>query len=86
MPGPRSNDAAAGWTSRAFASPSDALRVAVDPRYFRPTAVELQIGDPAKALAKLDWSPTTTVREPFREMVEADLLAMRSAPIGRDSC
>ena len=33
--------------------------VKVDPKYFRPTEVELLIGDPAKAKAKLGWTPTT---------------------------
>jgi GDPmannose 4,6-dehydratase len=47
--------------------------VEVDPRYFRPTEVDLLIGDPAKAKAQLGWSATTSVRELVREMVEADL-------------
>lgn len=47
--------------------------VEVDPRYFRPTEVELLIGDPAKAKAKLGWTPITTFTELVREMVQADL-------------
>ena len=74
-----------GLGEQGFCTTTGALRVAVDPRYFRPTKVELLIGDPAKAREKLGWSPTTTVRELVREMVEADLLTMRSAPIGRGS-
>lgn len=31
--------------------------VAVDPRYFRPTEVELLIGDPTKSITKLGWKP-----------------------------
>ena len=57
--------------------------VAVDPRYFRRTEVDLLIGDPAKAFAKLGWRHSIAVRELAREMVEADLLVMRDAPIGR---
>ena len=34
--------------------------VRVDPRYFRPTEVETLLGDPAKAKAKLGWTPKTT--------------------------
>ena len=74
-----------GVDEQGFCTKTGTLRVAVDPRYFRPTEVELLIGDPAKAREKLGWSPTTTVRELVREMVEADLLTMRSAPIGRGS-
>ena len=64
---------------------SGALKVAVDPRYFRPTEVDLLIGDPAKAHQKLGWRHETGVRELVREMVEADLQVMKDAPIGRGS-
>ena len=74
-----------GESEQGFCTTTGALRVAVDPRYFRPTEVELLIGDPAKAREKLGWMPTTTVRELVREMVEADLITMREAPIGRGS-
>ena len=59
--------------------------VEVDPRYFRPTEVDLLIGDPAKAKQKLGWSHDTPVRELAREMVEADLRVMRDAPIAKDA-
>lgn len=59
--------------------------VEVDPRYFRPTEVELLIGDPTKAKEKLGWSHNTPVRQLAREMVEQDLIVMRDAPIARDS-
>lgn len=47
--------------------------VAVDPRYYRPTEVELLIGNPAKAAAKLGWKPQTKFRDLVRIMTEADL-------------
>lgn len=47
--------------------------VKVDPRYFRPTEVETLLGDPAKAKAKLDWTPQITVKEMCAEMVASDL-------------
>ena len=72
-----------GVDEQGFCTKTGVLRVAVDPRYFRPTEVDLLIGDPAKARDKLGWSATTTVRDLVREMVQADLLAMRCAPIGR---
>jgi GDPmannose 4,6-dehydratase len=56
--------------------------VAVDPRYFRPTEVDLLIGDPTKAQTVLGWHHNIPVRDLVREMVEADLIVMRDAPIG----
>jgi GDPmannose 4,6-dehydratase len=49
--------------------------VAVDPRYFRPTEVETLLGDPAKAKAKLGWTPQTSFAELVAEMVREDLKA-----------
>ena len=59
------------------------LLVAVDPRYFRPTEVDLLIGDPSKAHQRLGWRHETTARALAAEMVAADLLTMRDAPLGR---
>jgi GDPmannose 4,6-dehydratase len=47
--------------------------VAVDPRYFRPTEVETLLGDPAKAKAKLGWTPKISFDELVAEMVREDL-------------
>ncbi|PWC40438.1 GDP-mannose 4,6-dehydratase [Azospirillum sp. TSO35-2] len=47
--------------------------VRIDPRYFRPTEVDLLLGDPSKAHAKLGWKHTTAFRDLVREMMEADL-------------
>jgi len=46
--------------------------VRIDPRYFRPTEVDLLIGDYAKAKSTLGWEPKVTFRELVRIMVEAD--------------
>jgi GDPmannose 4,6-dehydratase len=51
----------------------------VDARYFRPTEVDLLIGDPSKAKQKLGWSHETPVRDLVREMVFADLALMGNA-------
>jgi GDPmannose 4,6-dehydratase len=61
-----------------------ACLVSVDPRYFRPTEVDLLLGDPAKAKKHLGWEHTISVRELVCEMVREDLLAMADAPIARD--
>ena len=47
--------------------------VAVDPRYFRPTEVELLLGDPTKAKMKLGWEAKYTLAEMCSEMVRADI-------------
>lgn len=47
--------------------------VAVDPKYFRPTEVELLIGDPVKAKTKLGWEPKYSLAEMVSEMVRADI-------------
>ena len=47
--------------------------IKVDPKYFRPTEVELLIGDPTKAKTKLDWKPKYDLKALCEEMVEADI-------------
>lgn len=47
--------------------------VEVDPRYFRPTEVDLLLGDPSKARMQLGWKHKTSVQDLAVEMVEADL-------------
>jgi GDPmannose 4,6-dehydratase len=47
--------------------------VRIDPRFYRPAEVDLLIGDPAKAKAKLGWEPKTSLEELCQIMVEADL-------------
>jgi GDPmannose 4,6-dehydratase len=47
--------------------------IGVDPRYFRPTEVELLIGDPSKAKEKLGWEATCSLDQLAQEMVLSDL-------------
>jgi GDPmannose 4,6-dehydratase len=75
----------AGVDERGYCADTGRCLVEIDPRYFRPTEVELLIGDPSKAHQKLGWRHETSVRELAREMVEADLLIMADATIARDS-
>ncbi|MGL5257940.1 MAG: GDP-mannose 4,6-dehydratase, partial [Proteocatella sp.] len=53
------------------------ILVEVDPRYFRPTEVELLLGDATKAKEKLGWQPKTTLQELCAMMVKADLVAAK---------
>jgi GDPmannose 4,6-dehydratase len=47
--------------------------IEIDPRYFRPTEVELLLGDPTKARTKLGWTHKVTFPQLVAEMVESDL-------------
>jgi len=51
--------------------------VAVDKHYYRPTEVDLLIGDPTKAKTKLGWEPKYTLPALVKEMVAADVELMR---------
>jgi len=50
--------------------------LAVDPRYFRPTEVELLIGDASKAKEKLGWTPKIELSELVKDMMQSDLKLM----------
>ncbi len=56
--------------------------VEIDPRYFRPTEVDYLQGDSAKARKILGWDPKVTWQELARIMVDADMEAIGSEPIG----
>ena len=47
--------------------------VKIDPRYFRPTEVDLLLGDPTKAKNTLEWTATTSFENLVKEMVEEDV-------------
>jgi GDPmannose 4,6-dehydratase len=47
--------------------------VVVDPRYFRPSEVDLLIGDPSKAKKVLNWEPKVKFKELVKIMMDADL-------------
>ncbi len=51
--------------------------VAVDPAYFRPTEVELLIGDPSKSKNKLGWEPKYTLDTLIEDMIQNDLKLMK---------
>lgn len=45
----------------------------MDPVYYRPTEVDLLIGDPTKAKTKLNWTPKYSLQALVEEMVESDV-------------
>ena len=65
-----------GAEERGYDSATGVCLVEVDPRYFRPTEVDVLCGDPRKAREKLSWRHETSVRDLAREMVREDLKAM----------
>jgi GDPmannose 4,6-dehydratase len=59
--------------------------VAVDPKYFRPTEVDLLIGDATKARTKLGWRPKYNLRMLVKEMVNADVVHFRRDKLLKES-
>ncbi len=56
--------------------------IKIDPKYYRPTEVEVLIADPGKAIRKLNWSPEIKFNELVKIMVDADMRAAGLEPIG----
>jgi len=59
--------------------------VAVDPKYFRPTEVDLLIGDPSKCKQKLTWKPKYDLQGLVAEMVAADVDLFQKEKLLKDS-
>ena len=57
--------------------PAGTVVVEVDPRYFRPTEVDLLIGDPSKSKKKLGWQPTYDLNSLIEDMVSSDIKLMK---------
>lgn len=53
--------------------------VRVDPRYFRPTEVDLLLSNPEKARQKLGWQPQVSFEELIQEMVQSDLQLIQTS-------
>jgi GDPmannose 4,6-dehydratase len=62
-----------GVEEKGYDAKTGHLRVAVSPEFFRPSEVDLLIGDSTKARTQLNWSAKTELRELVRMMVRADL-------------
>ena len=59
--------------------------LAIDPRYFRPTEVDLLIGDPTKANTKLGWKPKYDLKMLVHEMMESDVELFRKEKFLKES-
>ncbi len=67
-----------GVDERGTCAKTGKVLVEVDPRYFRPTEVDLLLGDPTKAREKLGWTHTTPFGELVSQMVAADLALLKA--------
>lgn len=61
---------------KGICADSGKVLIEIDPRFFRPTEVDLLLGDPAKAKEKLGWTHKTPFKKLVKDMVEADLKAI----------
>ena len=75
----------AGIDEKGIDTATGNVLVEVDPRYFRPTEVELLLGDPTKAKTRLGWEHETSVRDLAREMVQADLKVMQTSMVMKEA-
>jgi GDPmannose 4,6-dehydratase len=58
---------------KGFNKANGSVLVEIDPKYFRPTEVELLIGNPTKANKELGWKHTTSFSDLVKEMVNSDI-------------
>ena len=66
-----------GLKEVGFDPSSGKILVKIDPYYFRPTEVELLLGDPSRAKDKLGWESKTTLKELVHLMMESDLSELK---------
>ncbi|XP_033222187.1 GDP-mannose 4,6 dehydratase [Belonocnema kinseyi] len=59
---------------------TEEVLIRVNPKYFRPTEVDLLLGDASKAKLKLGWEPTVSFQDLVKDMMDADLELMRKNP------
>lgn len=72
-------------SNNEFQLPPGREVVAVDPRYFRPTEVELLIGNPSKANTKLGWKPKYDLKGIVKEMITVDVELFRREKLLKDA-
>lgn len=73
-----------GEAERGLDAASGQVLIEIDPRYFRPTEVDLLIGDASKARQKLGWHHKVSFAQLVEEMVEVDLKAVRNEQARRN--
>lgn len=73
-----------GFDEKGIDARTGEVIVAIDPRYFRPTEVDHLLGNATKARQRLGWSHRVSFPELVREMVNCDLIALRTEPLRQD--
>lgn len=68
-----------GIEEKGYCSSTGKLLIEVEPRYFRPTEVDLLLGDPGKARRELNWHHETSFQDLVAEMVDADRASLNEA-------
>jgi GDPmannose 4,6-dehydratase len=66
-----------GIAEKGIEARSGQVLIEIDARYFRPTEVDVLVGDPSKAQKRLGWRHKTSFDDMVKEMVAADLAAVR---------
>ncbi|MGN6487998.1 MAG: GDP-mannose 4,6-dehydratase [Devosia sp.] len=74
-----------GVEEKGYDRASDRCLVEVDPRYFRPTEVDLLLGDASKAKSRLGWTHRRSARDLAREMVREDLRLLQAPAALREA-
>ncbi len=75
-----------GACEKGIDSTTGKVLVEVSPKYFRPSEVDILIGDPNKAKEKLKWSPKTKIEELVDLMIDSDLKQVERANHAHSSC
>ena len=70
-----------GVEEKAFDRSSGACRIDIDPGYFRPTEVDIVVGDASKARQQLGWSHRICLQELIREMVRENIAMLNHQPV-----
>lgn len=67
-----------GIEEKGYLKSTGKLVIGIDKKYFRPTDVEFLLGDPSKAMEKLNWRPKTSFNELVKILVEADFALIKN--------
>jgi len=74
-----------GVDEKGYDKETDACIIEIDPRYYRPTEVDLLLGDATRARETLGWEPRYDLAEIAEEMVQYDMSEVRSVGFVHDS-
>lgn len=70
-----------GLTEVGVEKGTETVRIRINEKYFRPTEVDLLLGDSSKARKELNWSPSVTFEQLVEDMMKSDIELMKKNPI-----